>query len=138
MTLHIHYNYRCQSCEAFYIPYGPDVACPRCGHHDVGNWIDFVPRAARSIDYNLARYGSYMPPAWFVGSLGDHILHILFGLFERFRTEANIRDFPEFAAIHLAAMNWGDQDYLRAHIAALAVEIQPLLAPHSGDDMGNH
>jgi hypothetical protein len=35
-------------------------------------------------------------------------------------------------------MKWGDQDYLRAHIAALAVEIRPLLAAHPIDDMGNH
>lgn len=119
MTLHVVYSYSCPQCQAHYIPYTADVVCPRCGAASTETF-NYIPQAAQSINYNLARYGSYQPPAWWVGSLGDHILNVMFPVFERFRLQESTTDFSEFALMSLSAMNWGDQLYLRDHVVTIA------------------
>ncbi len=119
MTLHVVYSYNCPQCDAHYIPYAVGVVCPRCGNNSTETF-DYIPQAAQSIAYNLGRYGTYLPPAWWVGSLGDHILHTLFPVFETFRLQTQPSDFSAFAANYLSGLNWGDQQYLRDHITTIA------------------
>lgn len=119
MTLHVVYSYTCPQCEAHYIPYDAEVVCPRCGAPSTETF-GYISQAAVSIAYNLDRYGTYIPPAWWVGSLGDHILHVLFPVFEKFRLQNTSTDFSEFALMHLSALNWGDQTYLRDHVIRIA------------------
>ena len=121
MTLHVVYNHECPKCQAHYIPYD-DISCPNCGWHEEERF-DYIPQAAGSVKYNLRRYGSYVPPAWWVGSLGDHILHILFYVFENYRQQTDTKDFSEYASIYLSRVNWGDQSYLRNHLAAIALRV---------------
>ncbi len=119
MTLHVVYSYSCPQCEAHYIPYTAEVVCPRCGAASTETF-DYIPQAAQSIAYNLERYGTYIPPAWWVGSLGDYILSVMFPVFERFRVQTATTDFSEFALMSFSAMNWGDQQYLRDHVIRIA------------------
>ena len=87
MTLHVHYDHQCPNCMAYYIPYDKDVPCPCCGFVEQERF-DFIPQAAMSAHYNLETQGSYVPGAWYTGSLGDHILSLLFPLLEKYRTES--------------------------------------------------
>jgi hypothetical protein len=81
MTVHDNYTHQCPKCEAYYIPYD-DVPCPRCGLVETERY-DFIPIALASVRWNIEMYGFYVPGAWFVGGLGDHLLLILFHIFER-------------------------------------------------------
>jgi hypothetical protein len=132
MTLHVVYSYSCPQCQAHYIPYKADVVCPRCGAASTETF-DYIPQAAQSIAYNLDRYGSYIPPAWWVGSLGDHILNVMFPVFERFRLDGATTDFSEFALMGFSAMNWGDQLYLRDHIITIATLVYDEIQRQSKD-----
>jgi hypothetical protein len=88
--------------------------------------MDYVPRAAASLEFNLRSYKSYIPPAWYSGSLGDRVLYIVFRLFEAFRQQERSPDFSEFAGIFLSQINWGNYGYMRDHIAGLALRIHDM------------
>ncbi len=53
----------------------------RRSHRSTPSWT----RRPNPAAYNLHSYGSYQPPAWYVGSLGDHVLNIVFSLLEQDR-----------------------------------------------------
>ncbi len=121
MTLHIHYDHQCGGCGAFYIPY-EEVICPNCGLKEEERF-DFIPQAVDSLLFNLHRYGSFYPPAWAVTSLADHILRILFVVFEGFR-QSGESDFPAYIHQLLEGGDWGDQFYLKAHISGIAIRVK--------------
>lgn len=132
MTLHIHYTHQCAQCEAFYIPYHAVVVCPRCGAQENEPFSNFISQAANSALYNqsasalLGRGESFVPGAWFSGSLGDHVLHLLFGVLEQHRLqkeEANALSFAEVARQAVDAMEWGDQEYMQEHFYQIALEV---------------
>ena len=126
MSYHVHFNHECEKCGAFYIPFDREVPCPRCGIIEKKRF-DYVTEAANSARFNLNSRGAYVPAAWYVGSLGDHILYILFGLLDAYRTDASGRPFAEIARDALARMDWGDQFYLRDHIHAIACRVRDRL-----------
>jgi hypothetical protein len=123
MTLHVTYTHQCGECQAFYIPYDRDVPCPRCGQVEEERF-DFIPQAAASMRYNKEWGGSYTPGAWFVGSLGDHLLHLLFGIFDDYVQQPENTDFEQYLAQTLDRLSWGDQDYMRSHVQAIAVRLR--------------
>ena len=123
MTLHVYYEHKCPACQAFFIPFEPGVPCPNCGRA-ADEVFDFVPQAASSLEFNLKTYGSYAPPAWYVGSLGDHCLRLLFTVFEAFRTrEDPAEDFETCLDRKLASLDWGGQLYFEKHLRALALKV---------------
>jgi hypothetical protein len=122
MTLHIFYDHACPDCKAEFIPYLHALPCPQCGAVSQEHF-DYVPQAAASLAFNLSSYKSYVPPAWYSGSLGDRLLYLLFRLFESFRQQERSPDFSEFAGIFLSQVKWGDHGYLRNHVAGLALRI---------------
>ena len=127
MTIHVYYEHRCGACGAFYIPFAPGVACPKCGRIE-GEVFDFAAQAASSLRFNLQAYGKYLPPAWYVGSLGDHCLRLLFRIFEGFRTRADPSvEFPAFLDRELAVMDWGEQPYFEKHVRDLALKVRSVL-----------
>jgi len=127
MTWHVPYEHRCGGCQAFFIPYAPGVNCPKCGRAS-SEVFDFVPQAAASLRLNLKNYGGYLPPAWYVGSLGDHCLRLLFTGFEAFRTrEDPAETFEACLDRKLAAMDWGEQFYLLGHVRDLALKVRARL-----------
>jgi len=120
LTLHINYDHQCPKCEAYYVPYD-DVPCPRCGLVEKERF-DCITRAARSLLFNLDNYGSYVPPAWWVSSLGDHILQILFGIFEKFK-KSEEKDIIKFSEDCLPEADWTGQKYLESHISRIASRV---------------
>ena len=126
MTLHIPYTHECPQCSAFYIPFDETVRCPSCGlQEDKSATFDtFVEQAAHSAQFNLQSYGSYIPPAWWVGTFGDHILHLLFPILEYHRTLKVPKSFAVVAREAVDQMEWGDQEYVREHFYQIALEVQ--------------
>ena len=126
MTLHIRYTHQCPTCEAYYIPYDKDIPCPRCGAVEQVRF-DFIPEATASARFNLETQGSYLPGAWYISSLGDHILWLLFGILERYRTNQIKQSFNDAAREMVKKMEWGDQEYLRDHVFKIAVRVYDAL-----------
>ena len=122
MTLHVHYDHQCPNCNAYYIPYDMDVPCPCCGLVELDRF-DFISQAVASARFNFKTKGSYVPTAWFAGSLADHILWLLFGLLEKQRKEPDGQSFNGMAYRLLGHMDWGNQGYLRDHVCAIAVRV---------------
>jgi hypothetical protein len=98
------------------------VPCPQCGLVEPERY-DFIPTAVCSVRWNIDMYGSYVPGAWFVGGLGDHLLLIVFTIFERWNKQQE-RGFPAAIGDELSFRgDWGDQAYLKPHITLLAQRI---------------
>jgi hypothetical protein len=126
MTLHVYYSHQCTACEAHYIPYDQDVPCPQCGLIKPERF-DFIPRALQSMEFNLKQFGSYMPPAWWVGSLGDHVLHLLFRIFDAHADWTEPSDFEGFLDTALGIFQWGEHPYMKEHIRAIALRVHAAL-----------
>jgi hypothetical protein len=123
MTMHVVYTHECGTCKAYYIPYDSDVPCPRCGAVEQERF-DYIPQAVTSMQVNKTSGGTYTPGAWWVGSLGDHILSVLFGLFDRYESQQGQMPFELFIENALEGMTWGDQDYLRPHFRGIALRVR--------------
>lgn len=123
MTMHVVYSHECPNCKAYYIPYDADVPCPRCGEVEEERF-DYIPQAAMSMQYNKRGGGTYTPGAWWVGSLGDHILHLLFGIFDAYEANKGEAGFEQFLDQRLAQMQWGDQEYLGKHLRGIALRVR--------------
>jgi hypothetical protein len=65
------------------------------------------------------------------GSIGDHILKILFGLFEGYRTSTKKVSFKTFAKDYLKKMKWRNQEYLQNHIFDIAIRVNDMLSSKS-------
>lgn len=122
MTMHVVYSHECGNCKAYYIPHDADVPCPRCGQVEAERF-DYIPQAAASMRFNKESGGSYTPGAWWVGSLGDHILRLLFGLFDAYEAQKEA-PFEQFLGQRLAEMEWGDQEYMRDHLRGIALRVR--------------
>lgn len=123
MTLHVDYTHECEQCAALYIPYDADVPCPRCGLVEIERF-DYIPQAVDSLRFNLESSGSYTPDAWWIGSLGDHVLSLLFMLLDAYELEQPETPFALFIDSALSQMRWGEQDYLQSHIRGIALRIR--------------
>lgn len=121
MTLHVEYNHQCASCGAYYIPYDENVPWPNCGLLE-DDRFDYIPKAIESILFNLEVFGSYLPPLWFISSLGDYILVILFDVFEHF-SKSKETDFHTFVKSILSKMEWTKRKYLEKHVHSIALRI---------------
>lgn len=130
MTLHVPCDHACAGCGALFIPYAEGAACPKCGRA-ADRFVDFIPQAAASLRRNLGAEGGYLPRAWYVGSLGDHVLKLLFIVFEGFRTSAGAAPFEAYLDRKLGAMNWGDQPYLRDHVRDIARRVRAAMGGES-------
>ena len=126
MSLHVRYEHQCPSCAACYIPYDHDVPCPKCGIIETGRF-DFIPKAAASASLNAKLGGSYVPAAWYVSGLADHILNIVFSVLEKHRTATDGRSIAEVATEVLGRMQWDQQPYLRDHIHAITCRVRQQL-----------
>ena len=129
MTLHIHYDHECPDCQALFIPMEPSLACPRCGQAS-GEGIDFIARAAASAMYNQSRWDSYLPAGWYIGSLGDHVLLLIFKAFESYEKFAEGEEFAPFVERWFRAMEWDDQQYLCEHVIDLTQRVRREIDEH--------
>ena len=122
MTWHVVYSHECGRCDAYYIPYDTDVPCPRCGLVEAERF-DYIPQAAGSMRVNRG-LGSYMPGAWWVGSLGDHILLLLFKVFDGYEAQAGELAFEPYLDDALQRIQWEDQGYMQSHLRGIALRIR--------------
>lgn len=126
MTFHITYDHKCPECGAFYIPYNEEVKCPRCGKKE-DETFGFIPKAIASLENNLLRYDSYIPGAWYVSSLADHILLLLFRVFEVYRNKETEKSFRQFSKELLEKNKWKgegkNQEYLKGHVHNISLGI---------------
>lgn len=121
MTYHIAYDYQCQACGADFIPYEEQLPCPKCGIA-AQTWLGYARSAAESLNVNLQSRGSYMPGAFWVGTLGDRVLYLLFQTFERWRLTEPNPDFSEHLREDLPKIDFEPQhEYLREHIRIIAL-----------------
>ena len=136
MSLHIPYTHQCPKCSAFYIPYAEDVCCPSCGvQEDKSEVFDtFIQQAANSAEFNFNSHGSYIPPAWWVGTFGDHILSLLFGILEQHRTTENSESFADVARRMVDKIEWSDQEYTREHLYQIALKVQEQIEQNTEDE----
>ena len=126
MSLHVTYDHQCDSCGADYVPYDQGVPCPRCGQVE-SERFDFVPWAAASLLANRRETGSYLPRGWAIMTLGDQILRLLFGLLDAHERVGPDADFRGFADGWLADIDWGERNYLRAHVQGIAERVHTVL-----------
>lgn len=122
MTLHVSFTHECGECGAYYIPYDADVPCPNCGKVEAERF-DFIPQAVASMEVNKEEGGCYTTGAWFVGGLGDHLLLLLFGLFDSYEEQEGKQSFSDFVDGYLGNIEWGEQDYLGPHFQGIAMRI---------------
>lgn len=122
MTIHINSSHECASCGAFYIPYEEILPCPKCGKIEKEYFDFFIPLAVESLMFNK-KQGSFIPPMWYVGSFGDHVLHLLFPIFEAYESKKP-GNFRKFAAKRLSKIDWGKQKYLEKHLLEIAVRLE--------------
>ncbi len=127
MTLHVQYDHECLECGAAYIPYDSEVPCPRCGAVETERF-DFISEALASLRFNKASFGQYTPIAWFVGSLGDHVLGTLFHLLDEHEEQSDGTPFASFAEERLDEADWADQPYMKDHVLGIAMRV--------GDSLG--
>lgn len=121
MTYHIAYDHQCQSCGADFIPYEEHLPCPKCGTA-AATWLHYPRQAAESLNVNLASKGSYMPGAFWVGSLGDRVLYLLFQIFERWRHKEPQADFSAHLQEELPKIGFEpSHEYLREHLGTIAL-----------------
>jgi len=123
MTWHVPYSHECDSCGASYIPYDSDVPCPRCGIVEKERF-DYINQAALSMRYNKEMGGSYTPGAWYAASLGDHVLRLLFKLFDAYEEDKEKRTFESFLDDWLGKIQWGDHLYMPAYMRGLAARLR--------------
>ena len=128
MTLHIHYDNECKKCGVSFIPFRKDgFKCPKCGTK-TDKYYKYIPKAAESICFNLAAYQSIIPGAWGVFSFGDHVLILLFQIFESYRVKkSRTKNFEEHLDKKLEKMKFGDQEYLKGHLREIALETRDFL-----------
>jgi hypothetical protein len=122
MTRHIYYDHQCPACGAHFVPYETGVACPRCAKPS-DQVFDFVTPAIDSMLANKKKLGRYVPRGWYINGIADHVLHILFYLFDEHEADQPDRDIAAFAAEYLELLDWEDEGYLRGHVHAIAVKL---------------
>ena len=124
MTIHIKNNHKCPACDAFYIPYEEEVPCPNCGKIEKYVFDSFIMTlAVKSLMFNKEQ-GSFVPPMWYVSSFGDHVMLLLFPIFEAYETEKKPGAFREFAEKRLSERDWGKKKYLEKHLLEIAVRLE--------------
>ena len=136
MTIHSnsnwYSNFQCPACAAFYIPYSKDINCPKCGKNE-GKECDFIDLAVASLQHNLSHDKSYVPGGWWTGCFSDHVLQLLFNLFESFRVaNSEHKSFDEFAKTWIRSVNFEKQEYSRSHVLNIAINVNKKLNVATG------
>ena len=126
MSLHIIYDHQCSKCEAHYIPYDKDVACPNCGTYEEEIADFIVSIIASSANHQMNTIGMYTPIAWWTGSLGDHAALLIFQCLDAYESQKK-KSFEEFAQIYFDKVQWDNQLYMKRNIYGLSCKVFELL-----------
>lgn len=131
MTLHSNHNwyseFNCPQCNALYVPYSKEVCCPKCGKCEEKD-SDFIRLAISSIRFNRQEFQSYVPDAWYTGCFSDHILQLLFHIFEAYRlSQDSSVEFKSFVERWISKVDFGEHDYTRQHLLNAALDVYKIL-----------
>ncbi len=126
MTLHIGYEYVCKKCGYKFIPYKRGIKCPHCGF-PADETFDFIPRAIKSIEFNIKEYERIHPGVWLVGSFADEILEHIFEILDTFKKTYGKIDFDDFAMLVLEQRIPENEAFLREHVFDILKEIVKVL-----------
>jgi len=129
ITLRIPYSHVCPNCGAYYIPYGKNVPCPKCGLVEEERFEDFISKAALALLYNYANYGSFSipPEEWSPVTLSEYIVHVVSVLFDYYKQKKG--DFEKFTEEFLDLFEeWGEHSYLKKHIKDIALEVYKVVS----------
>ena len=72
MTLHSKVDYKCKFCETAFVPIPESPHCPKCKRKSRKVFPNFVRETLGSTLFNLSKYHSVFPPAWYTGTIGDY------------------------------------------------------------------
>jgi len=127
MTLHFHKpNYECPNCGAIFLPYKRDTKCPKCevaiSDNDTEKYLNSIEDIAGSMRIHKRLYGKFTPGAWLTSNIMDHVQGIIFQIFDAME-EKKPKNQEQYLADLLDQIGWGDQEYSKAHIKNIAIEI---------------
>jgi hypothetical protein len=124
MTLHAYIDYQCENCGTYYVPLSILQRCPKCGNKSSEVFNYFIEATIRSALYNLKVYGSFIPGAWGVFSIGDHYYWLAFNFLSFTSSLLNIKENELFgseitedqarkiASQFLEKLNFGKRKYM--------------------------
>lgn len=75
----------CKKCNAVFVPFKKDIACPNCGRlipNDFDMDFNFIPDTIDAMLYHKQRYGHYSPDGWYMGSITEQIMSVVFDAFD--------------------------------------------------------
>lgn len=124
MSLHSNKkNFACPKCSAVFIPFKAISQCPKCDNqiNAPAEYLDSIDICARSLKDNKARFGSFIPHAWFSGSFADQIQSTIFKLFANVEAQEQ-NDLNAF--IDTALTSSGNEVYLQKHIKEIFFEVK--------------
>lgn len=127
MSYHIKLKeYNCPNCNALYIPYKENMACPSCKTIPVNTpkeYLGFIDELIASLRVNKIREGRYIPSAWYTGSFTEYIQGIIFHLFDALDKDKS-KNVELFISEYLGSMKLDkDDNYLKNYIYSLSLEI---------------
>ena len=79
MTIHSHVDNKCKYCDTPFVPIPESPTCPKCGRKSRKVFPNFTKETRASASFNLSKYHRVIPPAWYVGTVGDYYYKIAFG-----------------------------------------------------------
>jgi len=127
MTIHSYgerySNFQCPNCGAYYVPYAKHINCPKCGKNE-SRESEFIGLAVTSLRHNMKKWKSYMAKAWFKGCFSDHMLYLVFFVFEAFVQKGEKTEFENFVSEEIASIDFEDQEYLRKHLLEMVLDIR--------------
>ena len=122
MSLHLMYDHQCEKCEANYIPYDTNIACPSCGLYEEPIALGLVSTLAQSAHFQKEYFGSYIPHSWWSSSLGDYSALLIFKVLDIFHAQ-NEKSFQEVSLDYFSNRKWNGQEYMITHIYELSCRV---------------
>lgn len=125
MTVHSDVDNKCKYCDTPFVPIPELPTCPKCQRKSDVIFADFVKDTIFSAQFNVSHYHSFIPPAWYVGTIGDHYYNIAFRFLDYVCAELRARKrnllsrkFSEaqidlLASQFLEMLDFGEQSYRR-------------------------
>jgi len=81
VTLHAFVEHECSRCATYFVPLPILPRCPKCGCKSSKVFDNFIEDTIRSALNNLATYGSFIPHAWGIFTVGDRYYWLAFQSF---------------------------------------------------------
>jgi len=116
------YNYQCENCQEYFIPYKKDIACPKCGTR-ADKVFPLVRDVISSIQHHKNICGEIIPEVFDVSSLGSRYIYLALLCVKSWNEEGNINQYiEEFTSKE----HFGEEQFLREYYKRFLVEVLTL------------